>query len=154
MAISHIPRSIGHNYVPEYQISALPYNTTSQSTSEIVVKSATGEVVEGADPAAPDAGAGEVTIAQIEFPKITQWLQFKGGDSAINVYFSKKDAAAGNSNCLQIDIDENTFPLRLRCTNIYFIKTRATDLQIRSGLTSINRSEFSGMVEIFLGDTE
>ena len=152
MAISHIPRSIGHNYVPEYQISALPYNTTSQSTSQIVVKTATGEVVEGANPAAP--GADETTIAQIEFPKITQWLQFKGASQEVRVYFSRKDAAAGNLNCIQVDAGEKTFPLNIRCTNIYFIKTRGADLEIRAGLTSINRSEFSGMVEIFLGDTE
>ncbi len=25
MAISHIPRSVGHNFTPEYQISAVPY---------------------------------------------------------------------------------------------------------------------------------
>ena len=100
-----------HNYVPEYQISALPYNTTSQSTSQIVVKTATGEVVEGANPAAP--GADETTIAQIEFPKITQWLQFKGASQEVRVYFSRKDAAAGNLNCIQVDAGEKTFPLNI-----------------------------------------
>ena len=35
MAISHIPRSVGHNYLPEYQISAVPYALSTSRTSQL-----------------------------------------------------------------------------------------------------------------------
>jgi hypothetical protein len=35
MAISHIPRSVGHNYLPEYQISAVPYTLSISRTSQL-----------------------------------------------------------------------------------------------------------------------
>ena len=35
MAISHIPRSVGHNYLPEYQISAVPYTLSTSRTSQL-----------------------------------------------------------------------------------------------------------------------
>ena len=37
MAISHIPRSVGHNFAPEYQISAVPY-VIDLSNAAIVTK--------------------------------------------------------------------------------------------------------------------
>ena len=35
MAISHIPRSVGHNFTPEYQISAIPYYVDLQGTNYV-----------------------------------------------------------------------------------------------------------------------
>jgi len=35
MAISHIPRSVGHNFAPEYQISAVPYTLSTSRTSQL-----------------------------------------------------------------------------------------------------------------------
>ena len=45
MAISSIPRSVGHNFVPEYQISAVPFNSKNSDGSRFVIKKATGKIV-------------------------------------------------------------------------------------------------------------
>ena len=38
MAISHIPRSVGHNFAPEYQISAVPYVVDlANATSKFII---------------------------------------------------------------------------------------------------------------------
>jgi hypothetical protein len=151
MAISHIPRSVGHNFVPEYQISSVPYNKTSADTTSLVVTTATGAIV----PAGNADDDDKTAIERLDFPKITQWIQFKtlvGGQ--IKVFFSRKDAAANNNNCINLSENEETYPLRLRCTSLYFINNPNDNLQIRAGLTSIDRSEFTEVVETFLGDTE
>ena len=64
MAISHIPRSVGHNFAPEYQISAIPFcfklkNTTSsniRSEMPFIYKITTGLAV------ASVASDGSITI--------------------------------------------------------------------------------------------
>ena len=146
MAISHIPRSVGHNFAPEYQISAVPFNKRSNQTTSIVVEKATGKVVN----VNPDAD--NITVKKINFPKITQWIQFRAV-SAVNVYFNRKDAAIGQgNNCIKLLAGESTYPLSIRCTSIYFESVVAGDLEIRAGLTSIPSSEFTEVVEAFLGD--
>jgi hypothetical protein len=146
MAISHIPRSVGHNFVPEYQISAVPYNKRSNQTTEIIVEKATGKVVSVA------ADVGNIAVQKIDFPKITQWLQFRA-PSAANVYFSRKDAAnVSGDNCIKLIAGESTYPMNIRCTSIYFADNITTDLEIRAGLTSIDSQEFKSVVEAFLGD--
>jgi len=131
MAISHIPRSVGHNFTPEYQISAIPFMKT------ITI----GVALE-------DEGDN---IRSFEFPKITQWISFKTS-VALSVYFCKEDAQAG-LNGIELN-NETTFPFRLRCTKLYFLNTALADqgktLSIRSGLTVIGKEEFSGVVETFL----
>tara|TARA_Y100001937_G_C6935288_1_gene247837 strand:- start:49 stop:495 length:447 start_codon:yes stop_codon:yes gene_type:complete len=148
MAISHIPRSVGHNFAPEYQISAVPYNKTSANTTSLVVLTNTGAIVPGGDAGDPDKTA----IKRLDFPKITQWLQFKA-TGAIKVFFSRKDAAANNNNCINLSANETTYPLNLRCTSLYFVSNPVDNLQIRAGLTSIESSEFTEVVETFLGDS-
>ena len=59
MAISHIPRSVGHNFAPEYQVSAVPYMRS------LTINEAAPLVSEGNN------------ILSFSFPKITQWLSFK-----------------------------------------------------------------------------
>lgn len=133
MAISHIPRSVGHNYLPEYQISAIPYTRNG--------------VINTYDNNSPLTVNGN-TVYVVEFPKITQWLQFKAG-ATLSVYFSAKDAEAG-SNGITLDTNR-TYPLHIRCVNLYF--NDADDgktLEILAGLTAINRSEFTSVVETFL----
>ena len=128
MAISHIPRSVGHNFTPEYQISAIPFMKT------ITI----GNALE-------DEGDN---IRSFEFPKITQWISFKTS-AAISVYFCKEDAQAG-LNGIELN-NETTFPFRLRCTKLYFSNADVNKaLSIRSGLTVIGKEEFSGVVETFL----
>ena len=151
MAISHIPRSVGHNFAPEYQISAVPFNKTSADVTSIAVVANTGAVPADGDP--NNLRAGEVAIKKIDFPKITQWLQFKA-PAAVNVFFNRKAAATADStDCIQLAKDEITYPLSIRCTSLYFVSGAPDTLQIRAGLTSIASSEFTEVVETFLGDS-
>jgi len=136
MAISHIPRSVGHNFAPEYQISAVPY-----MRSLTVGNTLTDEAND---------------IRSFSFPKITQWLSFKTLEGVtVTVYFCKEDAVS-KTNGLIVSA-ETTLPLYLRCTKLYFNNTAVNAggntglaIQIRAGLTTINSSEFDNVVETFL----
>ena len=139
MAISHIPRSVGHNFAPEYQISAVPYMRSLTIGNDLV---------DEAD-----------DIRSFSFPKITQWLSFKTlAGVTVTVYFCKEDAVS-LSNGLVVAA-ETTLPLHLRCTKLYF-NNRAVDadpnpgdtglaIQVRAGLTTIDATEFNNVVETFL----
>ena len=133
MAISHIPRSVGHNFLPEYQISAVPY-----------IRSGVINTYDNGSPLTVNNNQ----VFVVEFPKITQWLQFKAAVN-LSVYFSAKDAEAGNNG---IPLDTNrTYPLNIRCVNLYFnTADNAKSLEIVAGLTTIDRSEFTSVVETFL----
>ena len=54
MAISHIPRSVGHNFLPEYQISSIPYcfklADDCPGMELIVVHKSTGTIAATPDP--------------------------------------------------------------------------------------------------------
>jgi hypothetical protein len=133
MAISNIPGSVGHNFTPEYQISAIPYirsgviNTYDNGTPLIV---------------------NNDDVYVVELPKITQWIQFKAA-AALSVYFSKTDAQSGK-NGIVLNTDR-TFPLDIRCVNLYFNDDDdGKELEIVAGLTSIDRKEFIDVVETFL----
>ena len=133
MAISHIPRSVGHNFTPEYQISAIPY-MRSLTVGNALVDEAND-------------------IRSFSFPKITQWLSFKTlAGVSVTVYFCKEDAVDKKNGL--IVAAETTLPLYLRCTKLYFNNTGAEDngkdIQVRAGLTSIDSSEFNSVVETFL----
>ena len=138
MAISHIPRGVGHNFAPEYQISAVPYvrtgviNTYDNGTTLTVANSSNVNQ----------------TIYVVEFPKITQWLQFKAA-AGLSVYFSSKDAA-NEKNGIVLNTNR-TYPLDIRCVNLYFHNDdNAKSLEIVAGLTSIDRQEFTNVIETFL----
>lgn len=149
MSLSNVPRSIGHNFVPEYQISSIPYIRKTSDAEDIVVNNVDGSIDASADPNNP--GAGQTVIKRILFPKITSRIQFNATTS-VKVYFSKLDALTPTaSNSLNLLLGEKTLPLNLRCTALYF-NNPADDLEIIAGLTSINNSEFSEVVETFLGD--
>ena len=127
MAISHIPRSVGHNFTPEYQISAVPYMRA------FTINSLTDE--------------GN-NVRSFEFPKITQWLSLKASD-AMSVYFCKEDAQAqGNGMSVSTSF---SYPMRIRCTKLYLNTIdNAKTIEIRAGLTVIDKEEFSNVVETFL----
>jgi len=136
MAISHIPRSVGHNFLPEYQISAVPYVRAG--------------VINTYDNGSPLTVNGN-QVYVVEFPKITQWLQFKAAEG-LSVYFSAKDAEAGTAGGKGIVLDTNrTYPLNIRCVNLYFNDADdGKSLEIVAGLTTIDRSEFTSVIETFL----
>ena len=127
MSLSNIPRSIGHNFVPEYQISAIPFMRS------FTINTLTDE--------------GD-NVRSFEFPKITQWLSFNSSTS-MSVYFCKEDAQA-QSNGMTVGATFS-YPLHIRCTKLYFNNADAAEtFSLRSGLTSIQKDEFSGVVETFL----
>lgn len=211
MAISHIPRSVGHNFVPEYQISAVPYVVNlSTATSKFVIFSknagkgvpdntVVGEALTddgivtmtNTNVALTDvfnntngqAGIQEaerkannligadferIEVKVIELPKISQWIQFVptlASDAGIVVGFSRKDIHLGNTiqfldnsrptpQGADVDTAQSIFypiPFKIRCTNLYFTTTGIAG-KLLVGLTSIDRSEFTEVVETFLGD--
>ena len=128
MGLASIPRGVGHNFTPEYQISAIPYMRTS------TINTLTDE--------------GD-NVRSFEFPKITQWLSFKA-DGAMTVYFCKEDAVA-EANGLPVGTTAS-YPFNIRCTKLYFNNDTdgARSLEKRSGLTVIQKEEFSNVVETFL----
>ena len=184
MAISSVPYTVGHNYVPEYQISALPYIVDASDTRNfflIQLVAAPNTVVGYSDTATgtvtiidsnldlttvfvDNSGNGEIEESErkadnlqaayqaiskpvIELPKISKWLQFLPSGGSIKVAFSRKDIAQSKF----VEYSADSYPLEIRCTNLYFDAAPAG--QILVGLTTINRSAFTEVVETFLGDS-
>ena len=144
MAISHIPKSVGHNFLPEYQISAVPYFIDASQGSTIKV-----------DNDGKRNAAGANSIKEVKLPKISQWLQFNSAiedDANVTVYFSRKEAKLGSAKGIIVGQNVTTKPLRIRCTSLYFVNNVAANFHIVAGLTSIDSSEFTEVVEAFLGD--
>lgn len=200
MAISHIPRSVGHNFAPEYQISAVPYiidlDIASNITTKKYIKRDADNLIVGETTAAgadPDLVKSfgrvedsvlfeDVTVKTVEglndtfsttnavqiveLPKISSWIQFlpkTGNANGIEFAFSRKDIlnfGGDTGNIIKVtdnfnpanNLVQNQFylkPLNIRCTNIYL--TSAGDQgKILVGLTTIDRSEFTEVVETFL----
>ena len=144
MAISHIPKSVGHNFTPEYQISAIPYVRGVSGGSPAAIKDYDND----SPLTVKNSGNTNQTIHVVEFPKITQWIQFKEG-AALTVYFCGEDAANKKNGILLSTTRTN--PLHLRCVNLYFHEDdKNKGLQIVAGLTTIDRKEFVDVVETFL----
>ena len=180
MAISHIPRSIGHNFVPEYQISAVPRIIDISTATKIVVRKTDGLIV-GTAPAGAagqavtlnssgttigaaaifadvnsqvddglHAGGAYVALKVVKLDKVSQWIQIQSPDAtAMSLAFSRKDAA--NANLVVVNANSDSYPLNLRCVNIYLPDT-ITAGTILAGLTAIERVEFDNIVEKFSGD--
>lgn len=181
MAISHIPRSVGHNFAPEYQISAVPYIVDLSSDlvdtffikrdadSKLVGHSETNDGFVHTHTDVPDidifnpggdgilqdsekkadnlkAGFSRVTVKTLKLPKISRWIQFLPTGDGIEVAFSRSEILADKFLLYTSD----SYPLEIRCTNLYFDAKRNGKLLL--GLTSIDRSEFTEVVETFLGD--
>ena len=206
MGLASIPRSVGHNFVPEYQISAVPYvvNLSSASSKFIIfsknankgvpdntpvgeASTATGTVtmtntdvaltdvftdtsgngiIEEGERKADNLIAADFEAIQmkvIELPKISQWIQFiptTGDANGIEVGFSRADIHLSNTikfldNSKPGDATVQSMfypvPFKIRCTNLYFTTTGIKG-KLLVGLTSIDRSEFTEVVETFLGD--
>ena len=181
MAISHIPRSVGHNFAPEYQISSVPYivDLTNDLVSTYFIKRNADNVVVGHSETAnglvdtngksldtdifEPGGDGvlqdsekradnlkntfsRVEVKTLKLPKISRWIQFLPTGDGIDVAFSRSDIFADKF----LTYTSDSYPLEIRCTNLYFDTKRSGKLLI--GLTSIDRSEFTEVVETFLGD--
>ena len=206
MGLASIPRGVGHNFVPEYQISAVPYivdfssyedkhfifskngnkgvpentivgeapaadgtvtmtNTDVALTDVFTDTSGNGSIEEGERKANNLIGADfeAIEMKVIEVPKISQWIQFiptLGDTDGIVVGFSRSDIHNNkriqfldNSNPT-VNAAQSIFyptPFKIRCTNLYFT-TAGIKGKLLVGLTSIDRLEFTEVVETFLGD--
>ena len=199
MGLASIPRSVGHNFVPEYQISAVPYivdlSTNLVETYKIFRKAdnllvghseandsfvSTHGVVPDTDIFNDTSGDGiiqdsekmannlkntfdKATIKTLKLPKISQWIQFiptLGNSDGIVVGFSRSDIHNNKTiqfldNSIPSDNTAQSIfyptPFKIRCTNLYFTNT-GIEGKLLVGLTSIDRSEFTEVVETFLGD--
>ena len=182
MSISHIPRSVGHNFTPEYQISSIPYvvDLSSDLVSTFFVKKNDNSAVVGHSETnngfvhthgvVPDtdiftdtsgdgviqdsekkannlkAGFTLVEVKTLKLPKISRWIQFLPTGNGIDVAFSRTDILLENF----LTFTSNSSQLEIRCTNLYFDTKQNGKIAV--GLTSIDRSEFTEVVETFLGD--
>ena len=145
MAISHIPRSVGHNFLPEYQISAIPYvrGVSGNALATIDTFDSTTTIQKN------NSSGQAQTIHVVEFPKITQWIQFNAG-AALSVYFCAEDAA-NKKNGILLAATTPAIIYNLRCVNLYFhADDKNKALQVIAGLTTIDRKEFVNVVETFL----
>ena len=178
MAISHIPRSVGHNFAPEYQISSIPYvidfATVTFTTKKFIKRDSDSLIVAETTAAGADNDAvtslGKIpledlfadlttqTVSQVnakggftvtaavkelKLPKISRWIQFlpSAGGAGIDVKFSR-------INSPEVSFGSNSYPLEIRCVNLYFGTNTVGKILV--GLTSIDRSEFTEVVETFL----
>ena len=187
MAISHIPRSVGHNFTPEYQISGIPFainlnGNTSSTIKRIAVRKADGLVVgtliHGNDNVTNNGVLTDAdifndvntktkaglkgtfgVIRKIEFPKIVQWVKFYCQKEADSIYYFSRNEASRTllSKLTVTDITgvagqhNSTEPLYMRFVDLY-VSDSNMDTQIVAGLTTIDRSEFTEVVEKFYGD--
>ena len=175
MAISHIPRSVGHNFAPEYQISAVPYvidlddgnNVTTKKyierdSDKLIVAETTAAgandhavISLGKIPIEDIVDINNQTVGglkvgftvtdvvkQIELPKISRWVQFHPSGAGIDVKFGRTRSES------VLFKDSISYPLEIRCVNLYFGQNTVGKILV--GLTSIDRSEFTEVVETFL----
>ena len=175
MAISHIPRSVGHNFAPEYQISAVPYvidldDGNNVTTKKYIERDSDKLIVAETTAAGANDHAvislGKIPIEdivdinnqtegglkvgftvtdvvkQIELPKISRWVQFHPSGAGIDVKFGRTRSES------VLFKDSISYPLEIRCVNLYFGQNTVGKILV--GLTSIDRSEFTEVVETFL----
>ena len=111
---------IGEGYVPAYQMSAVPYVTSSTI-------------------------AGNATV-EISFPQVTRFLTVKNVDAANSIYvaFTQNGLSAANSNFITLKVS-GSLSEELRTTKL-FLKNAAgttTSYELIAGLTNIPASQFT-----------
>ena len=113
------------NFVPEYQISGVPYVTAS----------AAGEV-----------SSQDVPI-RVNFPEVTRWIMiYNSGSGGVRVGFTANGARGVNTaNYFVVKAGTTTPRMELRCKSLYFTKDAngtAADFNIIAGLTTIRSDYF------------
>ncbi len=112
------------NFVPEYQISGVPYVTAS----------AAGEVT------------SQDTPIRLDFPEVTRWITVYNSSSAgLRVGFSANGARGVNTaNYLVVKAGATTPRMEIRCKTLYFTKdsATATSFNVVAGLTTIRSDYF------------
>ncbi len=154
--------------VPEYQLSGVPFVTSSVDSGNAVPA--------GQCPAAvrPDNGtsaqtalAAAVTPYKVEFPYVSRWVQItnihatnnlrvgftangvRGIGEATDNHTATSSGFIGQNYFILTAVDAATGPLgssvrfELRCTDLYFVgDDGASDVQVVAGLTTVHRSQF------------
>ena len=156
------PKS-GPASVPEYQLSGVPFVTSSADGTTV----AAGQVPAGDLPT--DSRPNQIRLAHIvtpyrvEFPFISRWVQITNiGTNDLRCGFTANgvrgcgEAVAGATGASGF-LGQNYFVipapaagdqsasmrLELRCTDMYFLGAGGTtDVSVVAGLTSVHRSQF------------
>ena len=162
------PKS-GPASVPEYQLSGVPFVTSSADPSGVTV--AAGRVPECVEPvnalAAQIKLAAAVTPYRVEFPFVTRWVQVTNtGAVDLRCGFTENgvrgmgeavEGATANSGFLGQNYfivpapgtnsnQPQSMRLELRCTDMYFLGDGGTtDVSVVAGLTSVHRSQFPAL---------
>ena len=112
------------NFVPEYQISGVPYATASA----------------GAEVTSQDSPV------RLDFPEVTRWLVvYNSGSAGLRVGFSANGARGVDThNYFVVKAGETTPRLELRCKTLYFTKDTGTNVpfNVIAGLTRIRSADF------------
>ena len=140
MALNY-PQSSGVNFVPEYQISSVPYGTTGAISA---IRTGTFTFNNTAD-------VGQ-NISFIRFPRVTRWMYMKNTAGAtLTVYFNEVNAANKITTCGYIlPAGGETAILPWRVQKLYFHSDEAArTLVIAAGLTTIPGPLLSGSIEAF-----
>jgi hypothetical protein len=151
-ASRRIPRP-HHNFVPEYQMSGIPFcetrNLTTQNNDEVHIG--------GVDNNDPDAFSGALRFT---FPSVTRWIiihnhshaNINNDDSHIRVYFSKKELLKSkeidedtSKHYFSVDHDGTTQRLEIKCKELYIrpeTKNKTYTFSVVAGLTNVDSSDF------------
>lgn len=139
-----------HNFVPEYQMSGIPFVTTHVF------------------PAAANAATLKANIEnyKIEFPTVTRWILFNSHDDGegkvgVRIYFNvdaAKTAYDGqqDEHYYLLDLEEQTERFELKCKYVYVVPmevNKAAQVAIAAGLTSVPSEDFPDQTKLngFLG---
>lgn len=156
--------SSGPASVPEYQLSGIPFVTSSADPSGVTVTA--GKVPECVEPVNATAAniklAAAVTPYRVKFPFVTRWVQITNiGAVDLRCGFTENgvrgmgEAVEGTANTGFLGQNYFVIPapgagdqtssmrLELRCTDMYFLGNAGTgDVSVVAGLTSVRRDQF------------
>lgn len=141
-ASRRVPRP-HHNFVPEYQMSGIPW-----------VKTITF-------PAAANAAAliANIDDYKVDFEFVTRWIKLHShndaGKAGVFVYFSENAAktaydVAPDKHFYLMDLEEVSGRLELKCKTLYLIPSEAnkeSQVSIMAGLTSVPSEDFPGQTK-------
>jgi hypothetical protein len=132
-----------HNYVPEFQMSGIPFVETFTF------------------PTNGGSNNGELTSKKVSFDQVTRWIQFLNHNNANNshiyVFFNETElnsfiAGKNGSNIVpngykgskHIRIDNATYSprLELKCKELWILGEEGTICSIMAGLTNVPASGF------------
>jgi len=112
------------NFVPEYQISGVPYVTASA----------------GAEVTSQDSPS------RLDFPEVTRWIMiYNSGSAGLRVGFTANGVRGVDThNYFVVKAGETTPRMELRCKTLYFTKDTATAVpfNVIAGLTTIRSDYF------------